>query len=89
MSVSLQPAKRAACRRGDRTNLHQLRAGKDVRVPALLCKEAHAITVLAAGAVSITDGAIVIPAETVARRLGLKLEALQAEMQRGQPGEGD
>ena len=47
------------------------------------------MTVLAAGAVSITDGAIVIPAETVARRLCLKLEALQAEMQRQQPGEGD
>ena len=47
------------------------------------------MTVLAAGAVSITDGAIVTPAETVARRLGLKPEALKAEMQRGQPGEGD
>jgi hypothetical protein len=42
------------------------------------------MTVLAAGAVSITDGAIVIAAETVAPRLGLKPEALQAEMQRGQ-----
>ena len=47
------------------------------------------MTVQTAGAISITDGAIVIPAETVARRLGLKLEALQAEMQRGQPGGGD
>jgi hypothetical protein len=47
------------------------------------------MTELAAGAVSITDGAIVIPAETVARRLCLKLEALQAEMKRQQPGEGD
>ena len=42
------------------------------------------MTVLAAGAISITDGAIVIAAETVAPRLGLKPEALQAEMQRGQ-----
>jgi hypothetical protein len=47
------------------------------------------MTVLAAGAVSVTDGAIFIPAETVARRLGLKVEALQAEMKRQQPGEGD
>jgi hypothetical protein len=47
------------------------------------------MTVLAAGAVSITDAAIVIPADTVARRLGLKPEAFQAKMQRGQPGEGD
>jgi hypothetical protein len=45
--------------------------------------------VLAAGGASITDGAIVIPAETVARRLGLNVEALQAEMKRQQPGEGD
>ena len=42
------------------------------------------MTVLPAGAISITDGAIVIAAETVAPRLGLKPEALQAEMQRGQ-----
>jgi NFU1 iron-sulfur cluster scaffold homolog, mitochondrial len=42
------------------------------------------MTVLAVGAISITDGAIVIAAETVAPRLGLKPEALQAEMQRGQ-----
>jgi hypothetical protein len=42
------------------------------------------MTVLAAGAISITDGAIVIAAETVAPRLALKPEALQAEMQRGQ-----
>ena len=42
------------------------------------------MTVLAAGAISISDGAIVIAAETVAPRLGLKPEALQAEMQRGQ-----
>ena len=42
------------------------------------------MTVLAAGAISITDGAIVIAAETVAPRLGLRPEALQAEMQRGQ-----
>ena len=41
------------------------------------------MTVLA-GAISITDGAVVIAAETVAPRLGLKPEALQAEMQRGQ-----
>jgi hypothetical protein len=47
------------------------------------------MTVLPAGAVSITDGAIVIAAETVAPRFGLDPEALQAEMQRGQPGEGD
>ena len=42
------------------------------------------MTVLPAGVISITDGAIVIAAETVAPRLGLKPEALQAEMQRGQ-----
>ena len=42
------------------------------------------MTVLAAGVISITDGAIVIAAETVAPRLGLEPEALQAEMQRGQ-----
>ena len=42
------------------------------------------MTVLAAGAISITGGAIVIAAETVAPRLGLKPEVLQAEMQRGQ-----
>ena len=42
------------------------------------------MTVLAAGAISISDGAIVIATETVAPRLGLKPEALQAEMQRGQ-----
>lgn len=42
------------------------------------------MTVLPAEAISITDGAIVIPAETVAPRLGLEPEALQAEMQRGQ-----
>src|ERR1700694_4378197 len=42
------------------------------------------MTVLAAGAISLTDRAIVIAAETVAPRLGLKPEALQAEMQRGQ-----
>jgi hypothetical protein len=47
------------------------------------------MTVQTAGAISITDSAIVIPAETVVRRLGLKPETLQAEMQRGQPGEGD
>jgi hypothetical protein len=41
------------------------------------------MTVLPAGAISITDGAIVIAAETVAPRLGLKPEALQAEMQCG------
>src|SRR5690348_15138208 len=41
------------------------------------------MTVLA-GAISITDGAVVIAAETVAPRLGLKPETLQAEMQRGQ-----
>ena len=41
------------------------------------------MTVRAAGAISITDGAIVIAAETVAPRLGLEPEALQAEMQRG------
>ena len=40
------------------------------------------MTVLAAGAISITDGAIVITAETVAPQLGVKPEALQAEMQR-------
>ncbi len=39
--------------------------------------------VLPAGAISITDGAIVIAAETVAPRLGLEPEALQAEMQGG------
>ena len=42
------------------------------------------MNVMAAGAISITDGAIVIAAEAVAPRLGLKPEALQAEMQRGQ-----
>jgi len=42
------------------------------------------MTILAAGAISITDGAIVIAAESVAPRLGLEPEALQAEMQRGQ-----
>src|SRR5262245_34817169 len=84
MSVSVRPAERAACGRGDRTNLHQLRAGQDLRVAALLCKEADAMTVLAAGAISITDGAIVIAAETVAPRLGLEPQVLQAEMQRGQ-----
>jgi hypothetical protein len=41
------------------------------------------MTVLPTGPISITDGAIVIAAETVAPRLGLKPEALQAEMQRG------
>jgi hypothetical protein len=39
------------------------------------------MTVLAAGAISITDGAILIAAKTVALRLGLKPEALHAEMQ--------
>jgi hypothetical protein len=42
------------------------------------------MNVLAAGAISIADGAIVLAAETVATRLGLKPEVLQAEMQRGQ-----
>ena len=42
------------------------------------------MTELAAGAISITDGAVVIAAEAVAPRLGLKPEVLQAEMQRGQ-----
>jgi hypothetical protein len=42
------------------------------------------MTVLPAGAISITDGAILIAAETVAPRLGLDPAALQAEMQRGQ-----
>jgi hypothetical protein len=42
------------------------------------------MTVLPAGAISITDGAVVIAAETVAPRLGLDPEALQAEMRRGQ-----
>ena len=42
------------------------------------------MNVMAAGAISITDGAIVIAAEAVAPPLGLKPEALQAEMQRGQ-----
>jgi NFU1 iron-sulfur cluster scaffold homolog, mitochondrial len=42
------------------------------------------MTVVAAGVISITDGAIVIAAETVAPPLGLEPEALQAEMQRGQ-----
>ena len=41
------------------------------------------MTVLPAGAIFITDGAIVIAAETVAPRLGLEPEALQVEMQRG------
>ena len=44
------------------------------------------MTVLPAGAISITDGAIVITAETVAPQLGVKPEALQAEMQRGLGG---
>jgi hypothetical protein len=44
------------------------------------------MTSLAPGAISITDGAVVIAAETVAPRLGLKPEALQAEVQRGQVG---
>ena len=35
------------------------------------------MTVLAAGAISITDGAIVITAETDAPQLGVKPEALQ------------
>src|SRR5262245_49717997 len=83
MSVSVRSAQRAACDRGDRANLHQLRAGQDLCVAALLCKEAHAMTLLAPGTISITDGAIVIAAETVAPRLGLKPDALQAEMQRG------
>ena len=39
------------------------------------------MTVLAAGAISITDGAILIAAKTVAPRLGLMPEALHAEMQ--------
>jgi hypothetical protein len=39
--------------------------------------------VLPAGVISISDGAIVIAADTFAPRLGLELEALQAEMQRG------
>ena len=42
------------------------------------------MTVLPTGAISIGDGAIVLSAEAVAPRLGLKPEALQAEMQRGQ-----
>jgi len=42
------------------------------------------MTVLPAGAISITDGAVVIAAETVAPRLGLEPRELQAEMQRGQ-----
>src|SRR5215470_19006813 len=42
------------------------------------------MTVLPAGAIFITDGAIVIAAETVAPRLGLDPKALQAEMHRGQ-----
>jgi NFU1 iron-sulfur cluster scaffold homolog, mitochondrial len=42
------------------------------------------MTLLAPGAISITDGAVVIAAETVAPRLGLKPEALQAEVLRGQ-----
>ena len=42
------------------------------------------MNVMAAGVISITDGAIVIAAEAVAPPLGLKPEALQAEMQRGQ-----
>jgi hypothetical protein len=42
------------------------------------------MTVLDAGAISITDGAIVLATEAVAPRLGLKPEALQAEMLRGQ-----
>src|SRR5262245_6698817 len=86
MSVSVQPAQRAACDRGDRTNLHQLRAGHDLRVAAPLRKKAHAMILLAPGAISITDGAVVIAAETVAPRLGLKPEARQAEVQRRQVG---
>ena len=39
------------------------------------------MTVLPAGAISITDAAIVLAAETVAPRLGLMPEALHAEMQ--------
>ena len=42
------------------------------------------MTLLAPGAISITNGPAVIVAETVAPRLGLKPEALQAEVQRGQ-----
>ena len=42
------------------------------------------MTALPAGAISITDGAVVIAAETVAPRLGLEPQELQAEMQRGQ-----
>ena len=42
------------------------------------------MTVLAADATSIKDGAIVLAAETVAPRLGLKPDALQVEMRRGQ-----
>ena len=42
------------------------------------------MTVLPAGAISITDGAIVLAAETVGPRLGLEPQALQAEMQGGQ-----
>ncbi len=42
------------------------------------------MTLLAPGAISITDGTVVIAAETVAPRLGLKPEALQAEVLRGQ-----
>ena len=41
------------------------------------------MTLLAPGAISITDGTTVIAAETVAPRLALKPEALQAEVQRG------
>jgi hypothetical protein len=39
------------------------------------------MTVLAAGAISITDGAILIAAKTVVPRLGRKPEALHAKMQ--------
>ena len=42
------------------------------------------MTLLAPGAISITNGPAVIVAETVAPRLGLKPEVLQAEVQRGQ-----
>jgi hypothetical protein len=42
------------------------------------------MTVLPAGAISITDGGNVLAAETVAPRLGLEPQALQAELHRGQ-----
>ena len=41
------------------------------------------MTELPAGLLSISDGAVVLSAETVAPRLGLTPEALQAEMRRG------